>query len=207
MSSKRIFFVMILGIVVLIGLCVAGTYFANKMILSEGTQLKELKLEDTVSQKQIVSLQQAKKDIEEFAELEKIAKAVVPQEKDQARTVLELVNLANESGITIQSVTFPDSELGDIKKSGGAADKKGTVNNTNTTQLTPINGLKGAYTMEITVTSDPKIPVNFDKLIAYLEKLETNRRTAQVSSINVVPEENDRSVVTFTLTLNSFVRP
>ncbi|MFZ1324317.1 MAG: hypothetical protein WAQ57_04140 [Candidatus Saccharimonadales bacterium] len=207
MSSKRVFYSMIAGIVLLIGLCAAGTYFANKLILAEGKELKELKLQDSVSKKQIITLQQAKKDLVEYAELEKIAKAVVPQEKDQARTVLELVNLARESGITIQSVSFPDSQLGEIKKGGTAAEKKAAEANTGTTQLTPITGLKGVYAMEITVTSDTKQPVTFDRLITYLTRLETNRRTAQVSSINIVPEENDRRVITFTLTLNSFVKP
>jgi hypothetical protein len=208
MNSKRVFYGMLGGIVLLIGLCAAGTYFANKMILAEGNKLKDLKLEDAAGERQIVSLQQAKRDLKEYEELEKIAKAVVPQEKDQARTVLELVNLASESGITIQSVSFPDSELGQIKQGASAAEKKAAESaNTNITQLKPINGLKGAYSMEITVISDPQKPVTFDRLIAYLEKLEKNRRTAQVSSINIAPEENDRRVITFTLTLNSFVKP
>jgi type II secretory pathway component PulM len=212
MNSKRVFYIMLGGIVILIGLCVAGTYFANKMILDEGNALKEFKLQDSVTKNQTTILQQAIKDIEEYEELEKIAKAVVPQEKDQARTVLELVNLAKESDINIMSVTFPESELGIVKKntkSTDTKDKSATKNTptADTSQLTVLPNLKGVYSMEITVTSDTKQPVSFDKLISYLQKLEKNRRTAQVSSIDIAPEDNNRSLITFTITLNSFVKP
>ena len=102
MNSKRVFYAMIGGMIILVGLSVVGTYFANKKIVSEGTALKEFKLQDSVTKKQITTLQQANNDISKYAELEKIAKAVVPQEKDQARTVLEIVNLAKESGIDLK---------------------------------------------------------------------------------------------------------
>lgn len=211
MNSKRVFFIMLGGIVVIVGLCAAGIYFANKLILDEGKTLKEYKLQDSVTKNQTTILQQAIKDIKEYEELEKIAKAVVPQEKDQARTVLELVNLAQESQVSIVSVTFPESELGNINKNVKSTDNddKAAKNTStgNTSQLTPLKNLKGVYTMEIKVESDTKQPVSFDKLISYLQKLEKNRRTAQVTSIDIIPEDNDRSLITFTLTLNSFVKP
>jgi len=211
MNSKRVFFIMLGGIVVIVGLCAAGIYFANKLILDEGETLKEYKLQDSVTKNQTTILQQAIKDIKEYEELEKIAKAVVPQEKDQARTVLELVNLAQESQVSIVSVTFPESELGNINKNVKSTDNddKAAKNTStgNTSQLTPLKNLKGVYTMEIRVESDTKQPVSFDKLISYLQKLEKNRRTAQVTSIDIIPEDNDRSLITFTLTLNSFVKP
>lgn len=211
MNSKRVFFIMLGGIVIIVGLCAAGIYFANKMILDEGKTLKEYKLQDSVTKNQTTILQQAIKDIKEYEELEKIAKAVVPQEKDQARTVLELVNLAQESQVSIVSVTFPESELGNINKNIKSTDNEDkAAKNTstgNTSQLTPLKNLKGVYTMEIKIESDTKQPVSFDKLISYLQKLEKNRRTAQVTSIDIIPEDNDRSLITFTLTLNSFVKP
>lgn len=204
MNSKRVYFGMLGGIVLLIGLCAAGTYFANKMIVAEGDKLLNLKLEDAVAQKQEQTLEQAKKDIAKYEELEKIAKSVVPQEKDQARTVLELVNLAKEANINITSVQFPDSQLGDTAQKGG---KNKSQVDKNTTQLTPVEGLKGVYTMEITIVTDPEDPVAYNQLISYLEKLENNRRTAQVSNISITPSETNRSEVTFSLSLTSYVKP
>ncbi len=203
MNSKRVFYSMIAGLVILVGLCAAGAYFANDMIVSEGNSLKELKLQDTITKKQIDNLQQAKKEIIKFEELEKIAKTVVPQEKDQARTVFELVTFAKESGITLESISFPESELGIVKKGGKASDNTSP----DLTQLVPVDGLKGVYGMEIIITSDTRTSVKFDRLLDYLRKLETNRRTAQVASINITPNDVDNSLIDFTLTLNSFVKP
>ncbi len=207
MTSKRVYFAMLAGIVLLVGLCAAGTYFANKLIVSEGSKLHELKLEDAVVDKQVTNLAQAKKDIAKYEELEAIAKAVVPQEKDQARTVLELVNLASESGINILSVQFPESELGVLAKGVKAGTKNAKTVDSSTTQLTALDSPKGVYSMEITVQADQEDPVLFDQLIAYLQKLEKNRRTAQVSDIAITPSETNRREVTFSLTLTSFVKP
>ncbi len=203
MTSKHAYYGMLGGIILLIGLCGAGTYFANKMIVAEGDKLLDFKMQSEVASKQVLALEQAKKDLAQYEELEKIAKAVVPQEKDQARTVLELVNLAEQAGINIVSVQFPDSELGEVAKKGA----KKPVSDANLTQLTPLENLKGVYTMEITVQADPGQEIRYEQLIDYLRNLETNRRTAQVSSITIAPNPDDRDFISFSLTLTSFVKP
>ncbi len=203
MNAKRVFYLGLGGLIVLIALCVAGTYYANKRIQAEGKKLYELKLESSVLERQNKALEQAKRDIRQYEELEKIAKSVVPQEKDQARTVLELVNLAAEAGIRVTSVEFPQSELGQAARRGS----KAPVTNNNLTQLTPLTSPKGVYSMQITVQADPQSPVSYNQLIDYLTRLENNRRTAQVTNISISPSSDNRSQVTFTLSLNSFVKP
>lgn len=220
MSSKKVFFAMLGSILLLVCLCGAGTYFANKMLAAEGKTLYDLKLEQAVLDKQEGALTQAKKDIAEYEELESIARTVVPQEKDQARTTLEILALAKEAGVPIVSVTFPESQLGDIikKKAEAKTDENGEQTapapkpkevqvDSNTTQLTAVTGIKGLYTMEIQVTTDAEKPVRYAQLLDYLERLENNRRTAQVKNISITPSPENRNLVSFTLTLNSYVRP
>ncbi len=205
MNSKRAFFGMLGAVVLLVGLCGVGTYFANQLIAAEGDTLYDLKLESAVASKQVEVLEQAKNDIKKYEELENITRTVVPQEKDQARTVLELVNLANEAGIKIVSVEFPQSELGAV--SGGRGSSKNRKVDNNTTQLVALDSPKGVYSMSIQVQADPSRAVGYEQLIDYLRKLENNRRTAQVTNISISPSEGDRSKVTFSIRLNSFVRP
>lgn len=202
MNSKKAFFAMLGVVIFLIGLCGAGTYFANRLLKSEGDKLVEHKLEQAVLERQSAALEQAKKDIAEYEELEKIAKTIVPQEKDQAITVLEIIELAEKSGISIGSIQFPDSLLGDIKQG-----KTTSTVDPNTTQLTPVTNLKGVYAMEINVQSDQENPVSYGKLLDFLKRLENNRRTAQVTSVSIQPSEENRNLVTFTLILKSYVRP
>lgn len=202
MNAKRVFYLGLGGLALLIGLCVAGTFYANKHIQAEGKKLHEFKLESSVLDRQNQALEQAKRDIKQYEELERIAKSVVPQEKDQARTVLELVNLASESGIRIISVEFPRSELGQVARRGS---KKAI--DSNLTQLTPLTSPKGVYSMEITVQADPNQAISYNQLIDYLTRLENNRRTAQVNNISIIPSTENRNQISFTLSLSSFVKP
>src|SRR5258708_370238 len=109
--SKKVFFIMIgalgfLGILV-IGSVVAGDIFLHK----QSNKLVSLKLDNQVIEAQQASLAQAKKDIQKYAELESIAKQVVPQDKDQARATREIVNFAAQAGVKIASIAFPASNL------------------------------------------------------------------------------------------------
>jgi hypothetical protein len=209
MSAKRVFYGMLAGTLVLILICVAATYFASQLLVKEGNSLLDLKLQKAVLAKQRDSLAKAKEDIAKYSELEVIAKTVVPQEKDQARTVLELVQLANESGISITSIDFPQSLLGQAAKKSTKKDSKAPVVmvDSNTTQLTALDNLKGVYSMEISLQSNQNQPVTFAQLLDYLRRLEKNRRTAQVIDLAITPSATNRNLVTFTLKLNSYVKP
>jgi hypothetical protein len=203
MTAKRLYFAMLGAIALLVALSAGGTYFTHKLLQSEGDKLLELKLEQAVLDKQSTALTQAKKDIAEYEDLETIAKSIVPQEKDQARTVLEIIKLAREAGIAISSIDFPESLLGEVAAKGKSAK---TVDN-NTTQLTPLEKPKGLFVMDISVNSDADKPVSYSQLLDFLRKLEKNRRTAQVVDLSIKPSEEDRNLVTFSLVINSYVRP
>lgn len=200
---------MVGAICMLIILCGACTYFGHKMIIKQGDKLESSKLEAQVAEEKKKLLDQAIEDIEKYEELETISKSVVPQEKDQARTVLEIVELGRRAGINITGIQFPSSELGQIsnRRSGPATARGGTNTTTNLTQLTPVEGLNGVYEMSIDIQADQTIPVTYDQLINYLKLLENNRRTAQVSNISVTPLQDNPNFVTFSITLKSFVKP
>lgn len=206
MTPKRVFFVMLAAVAVLLGLSAAGTYTARKLIIAEGVKLTDLKLEKEVLDRQTEALIQAKQDISKYESLELIARSVVPQDKDQAKTVLELVTMAKASGIKITSVAFPDSLLGQISK-GGSGAKKGPSTDPNLTQLTPLDNPKGVYSMDIRIETDQEDPISFNQLISFLSALENNRRTAQVTNISISPRPENRNLVTFSLTLTSYVKP
>jgi hypothetical protein len=40
-----------------------------------------------------------------------------------------------------------------------------------------------------------------------LQKLEQNRRTAHVTNLSIQPSEDDRNLVTFSVTLNIYIKP
>lgn len=203
-QSKQMFYVMLAFVVLLIIAAGALTKFGLSVLQTKGDELTNLKEKQLVVKQREAALTRAKQDIKDYAELESISKAIVPQEKDQARTVREIVTIAQEAGIPIESIRFPSSSLGALKKSSSKTKK---TNNPETTQLTPVPGTKGLYAMDITVQSSSGSPVPYSRLLLFLQKLEQNRRTAHVTNISITPSEGNRNFVTFTINLNVYIKP
>lgn len=212
MNSKKVFYVMT-GLVSLASMAViAGVVLGSSQLKQTAEQLMEHKLEARLLDEQQIGLIKAKKDIEANQELEQIAKTVVPQEKDQARTVREIINLADASGVKISSVTFPSSNLGQSSPlATPSTPTDGSTPSTpaapSITQAKPVPGIPGVLQLEISVRSDPGRPVSYERFIEFLERLEQNRRTAHVTSINVKPDTKINDAVTFDLVINVFIKP
>lgn len=199
MNSKKLYFILLGTVILLIGLSIGGVYVGNNLLKSSSTKLYDLKAESLELAEQQKILVQAKNDIERYAEIETIARTVVPQEKDQARTVREIIAIADRTGVKIANIAFPSSTL-------GAADKKKKSSNANTTQLEAVEGIPGVYEMDINVQTDSADFVTFSTLLNFLRELEQNRRTSQVSSLTVTPSSDNRNLVTFNIILSVYIK-
>lgn len=204
MTSKRFFMVMIASAALLLVGFGGGAYQANTMLKAEGEELLDLKLTSAVLDKQRETLNQAKRDIAEFSELEQITKSIIPQEKDQASTIGEIATLAKTANIQLGAIEFPQSELGQAAK--GKAKTPGSTDSSRT-QLTELTDLKGVYVMEINARNHANNPVTYEQIIQFLNLLESNRRTAQVIDISIQPDQDSTSRFHFTIKLNTYIRP
>jgi hypothetical protein len=206
-NTKRFSFVM-MGILSVLILGIFGVaYMANGLLEKKSGTLSDLKLRTRVLEEERLSLARAKKDVEKYAPLAQIAKSIVPQDKDQAQAVREIVKLASESGITPSTITFPTSNLGAAVAPGAAVPGGAAAGNKNLTQLTPVVGAPGLYTLQITITQSTNSPVPYSKFLDFLSKLEQNRRTAQVSNIVLKPVPASRDMLSYTLTVDSYIKP
>ncbi len=208
MNSKRAFFVMI-GLVVLLSIgSVGSAVWGNKALKQRAQKLVDIKLENRILDEQQVSLAQATKDIEKYKDLQKIAKSIVPQDKDQASAVREIVKIANETGIRLSSITFPASTLGQTAPKVSNEEGEGSQPTTPpVTQVKPVEGISGVFVMEINIQQDANSPVTFDRFISFLDRLEQNRRTAHVTGVTVQPNSQNRSLLTFNLVVNIYIKP
>lgn len=212
MNSKKVFFVMSALIVLLSILTVASVVIGDSFLRKQSKKLIELKAENKVIEAQQKALVQAKKDIEIYSELETVAKQVVPQDKDQARATREIVNLAEQSGIKLASITFPASTLGQAQPKPSISTEDGASAPAapiapSVTQVKPAEGIKGLYQLDITVVSDTNSPVTYARLVDFLQRLEQNRRTAQVSQLAIQPDPLNRSSLNFSLTITVYIKP
>ena len=181
----------------LLSLGILGATFLGLNILkSHSNSLLEVKLESQVLENQQASLLKSKEAIEKYSELNEIAKTVVPKDKDQARTVRDLSAIASELNIKLSSISFPASSLGESTKSTSKE-----------TQVSAVKGIKGVYQLQITVQQDKDIPISYDTFLQFLERLESNRRTAQVANITITPDAKQTDKLSFNLTLGTYIRP
>jgi hypothetical protein len=199
MNSKKVFYGMVGVLALIVIAAVAGTVYGTGQLEKTGDTLLERKLEDAALNIDEESLTKAKRDVEQYKDLEQVARSIVPQEKDQARTVRELIAVADQSGIQIETIGFPSSELGvsESKKTGAS----------NITQLTPVEGLSGVYAMPIDSQVNSTSPVPYATMIGFLERLENNRRTSHVTNLSITPSEENRDLVTFSLQINAYIKP
>lgn len=214
MTNKRLYYLLI-GIVTLlfVGL-IAGTYGANKMLTSKAATLTDLKAKSKASKQEQASLIKAKEEVRTYSGLLKITRAIVPEDKDQAAAVREIVNIAAANGVSLGSISFPTSTLGNsitapssAPAAANASAKPAVQTSAVPSQLQPVKSIPGVYQLLITVQGDSSKPVRYSQFVNFLAALERNRRTAQVSSITIEPKADNRNNLTFTLSLNEYIKP
>jgi hypothetical protein len=215
MTSKRFHIIMLASLVLLLVGLLGGTYGINSLLVSRAGKLTALKAKSLALAQEQVSLNQAKKDIQKYSGLDNTARSVVPQDKDQAEAVREIVNIAAANSVSLASITFPASSLGSGPVGVGAATPSSTVPAGSAatskagalSQLTVVKNIPGVYQLPITVDGDSNQPVQYNKFITFLSDLEHNRRTAQVAGITIQPDAKNPAYLTFNLTLNEYIKP
>lgn len=211
MNSKRMFYVMA-AVTSLVAILVIGSLvLGSKLLGKQSDKLVALKLENRVLDEQDQAIVQANKDIEKYKDLLAVSKAIVPQDKDQAKTIREIVIIAQANGVNLQSFTFNTSSLGQIvPKAVVTPGSEGTTTPVAPTvsvpsQAEPVLGLAGVYSVPIIMESGQRC--SYSQLISFLAQLEQKRRTAQVTEITLKPDPNNPNFLDFSLKLNIFVKP
>lgn len=201
MKAKQLYYLLVVACCVMTVTLFAVGYGANHLLSQQANKLSKLRGDTQAAEQQQTSLIKDKKDLVKYSELNTIAASVVPQDKDQAQAVQQIVNIASSNGIpNLSSITFPTSTLG--TKTSGTTSSKSSL-----TQLIPVAGISGVYNMQITITQVTSDSVPYDNFISFLTGLEQNRRTAEVTSITVQPDATHPNRVSFTLVLNEFIKP
>lgn len=207
MNSKHVFFGMIGAVSLLVISVFLSLMQANKMLTGRSDKLMELKLNNRVLDEQQTLLTQAAKDVDKYTKLEKVARAIVPQDKDQAEAVREIVKIANETQVKLGAISFPVSTLGQAAVTPAASSGTTKVASLPLSQVKPVDNIPGVYVMEISIQQDTNAPVTYDRMINFLSRLEKNRRTAHVVNVTVQPDPSNRSLLTFNLIVNIYIKP
>ncbi len=207
MNSKHVFFGMIGAVSLLVISVFLSLMQASKTLTQRSDKLMELKLNNRVLDEQQTLLTQAAKDVDKYTKLEEVARAIVPQDKDQAEAVREIVKIANETQVKLGAISFPVSTLGQAAVAPPASSGTTKVVSSPLSQVKPVDNIPGVYVMEISIQQDTNAPVTYDRMINFLSRLEKNRRTAHVVNVTVQPDPSNRSLLTFNLIVNIYIKP
>lgn len=197
LNSKLVHYLLSALIVLILIACAGGAKVVVGLLQKQAGTLVSLKAKDQALQEEQSNLAVAKKEVSKYSTLEKIAETIVPQDKDQAETVREIVNIAAASQIKLTSISFPSSSLG---QTTGAK----TVS---FSQLTAVKGIPGVYLLPINV-DDSEAPdaTTYANFYNFLTKLEQNRRTSQVTNLSIQPITGG-GLINFSLTINEYIKP
>ncbi len=223
MNSRKLYYVMIGLVILMVGGFVSIVIAGNNYLGQQADKLFAAKLDQKSLNEQQTALIKAKRDLQQYQELRSIAKTIVPQDKDQARAVREIVRIAEESGVSLESITFDDSNLGRAPVAPAPAQGGEPTTSDQTpaqpssasqssappvTQAQPVTGIPGLFQVPVTIIST-KDGNQFDNFILFLSKLENNRRTAQVEKVNITTgrTQTGQPFINFSLTVNIFVKP
>jgi hypothetical protein len=209
MNAKRTRLLMLAFLGSLFAIFIICIFVGSSMLSHKSKEMVDLKLQSTVLDNQLTSLIQAKKDVSQYAYFNKVAKTVIPSDKDQARTVIDIFKIAIQSGIMIQNISFPTSTLGVGGTSATASDSSTVIS-----QAKPVDGITGLYSVQLNITplTGDKAPVDknvtYTKFLNFLSRIENNRRTAQITQVTIQPSgTSNNGVISFTLTINIFIKP
>jgi hypothetical protein len=217
LTSKNLRLILIGSLVALTVAFFAITIFGLSVLSSKSQSLVNLKAQSQTAYAQLFNLVQSKKDVEKYAYFKTVAQTVIPNDKNQAQAVLEINQMANNSGIAIQSITFPASTLGlGVNALSSTASATNAAASTSAqsalTQAKPVPGTPGLYSLELTITPEAgkDVPlaqqVTYPKMLDFLQRIENNRHTAQISQVSISPA-SDSTSLSFTLVINIFIKP
>lgn len=215
LDSKKLRLVLIAGLILSTIAFFGVAFYGLSVLDGKSRSLVNLKVQSQAGYNQLANLVQSKKEVEKYAYFKSVAQTVIPNDKNQAQAVLEINQMASDSGISIQSITFPASTLGTGAAAATPAQKDATsasAAQAALTQAKPVTGIPGLYSLELTITPESGKDVSADqqvtyaKMLDFLKRIENNRHTAQISQVSIQPA-SDSTALSFTLVINIFIKP
>lgn len=184
MTTKKAHYLIVASVITLVLLLFATLYFGISVMKKESQKIIDAKLNIAKAQK-TESIYSSNKDL--YLKNQDLAQKIndfIPTEKEQDLIVAQLNSFANQSQLTISTISFPNSTLDPNSKQKVKTD---------ISQATPVKGLNGVYEIPIVVTvaDTSSETVNTDNLLKLLDLIESSPRNMRITSISYDAESNE----------------
>lgn len=184
----------LLGLLVLVIVAIGlAMYFSRVFLKSNSDSLVNAKLELYKIDETEYIYRKNQAILQENQETADILASVLPQEKDQAKAVREITQIASDNGLSVKAIRFPGSDLVITNKpvaaqtQGSTTTPQATPSGPTISQAKPVNGLNNVLgiAVEVELTSARSgAQISTDQVLSFLQQIENNRRNIRVTSIN-----------------------
>jgi Tfp pilus assembly protein PilO len=180
MTSKRFFFVLC-GALLLLIIAAGGAYYLASRNLQAGTsELSQRLADEQLADQRISDLQDLDKQYTRIQPSLPIIYAALPDQKNQSQIAIDLRNIAAQSGMSLDSVSF------------AASTAPGPVSQT----------VKVGDVLAIPISF--QLGGSYDQLQTFLNLQEHLNRYTNMTSLTITGSNN---ALKFDVTLNAFVKP
>lgn len=195
--------------IVVVIIAVAGGFFlAHRSLTGYATAISQLNADAETGDQSIATLNQVETRLDSEQATIEAARSVVGESATFADTIFTDINrIAAESGVSITSFEFVNS-TNTGAASGGAqttAPAPTTATPTAPGAATPTTTAapSGVTQKSISVTIDS--PINYDRLMNFLKRIETNDLKLQIASVTLTKDEGN-TVGTQSFSIGAYVR-
>lgn len=202
MTPKNTFRALTIGLVLSLGLCGLGMRYLLAHIhdLSQEISVNKAMLQVLEDKNAMTIATEAQMARLQF--IQTIADQVVPAEKTQPELVTQLIQIANENSISLESILF------NKKTETGKPTEEGGTTIPDITQAEPLPNVTGVFSLPLTIT----VSGSYDNMLNMLRDIEQNRRKMQVSSVSISPLVDTATGTTgqgvsATILIDVYVRP
>jgi len=190
MIPKRLFYIMLVVLLLTLGITGTGIYLVDGYLKEQSETISTLKADDELLSIELINTQQTIENLRAFSYVEVKADKILPNTKNQSEAILLVNAIGNEVGVNTESFVFLGTDGKPSEKS----------------QTEPLKGTKGILVFPVQV----KFDATYSQTINWLKLAEKNQRKMQVSSIamsvrEVNGEYNPADPLTVTVSINAYV--
>lgn len=170
--NAKTFFYGQLGLIFIFGaILAAGTYYGNGLLAAKAKKIQEIHADIDLVQEKKAETAKLQKKIDTLADVKDLALKVLPKDKDQASLLAQIYDIAKGFNISLSDISFSSSSKGP----------------SSTSQTEELKDAKSVRVYPLTTGIEC---VSYPTFLSFLERLEVNRRKAQISSLSIQPIVN-----------------
>lgn len=183
----------------------AGFYFAQDRLKEFAASITQLNADAEVGDKEVSTLQQLEKELEENQKTIKAARAIVSESKQYAyqdQIVADITAIANKSGVSITAFNFEPAgaEAGattatPAPAAGGDSTAAGSPPGVPSVPNAASSAKVKSVVTNVTLSS----PVRYNNLIEFIRAIELNRMKMQIAKVSLTTVEGGLSAETFAI--------